>query len=126
VTLAAAALLSGLFVVVLHGGEATVSVPQAAPPAPVRWQAVRVGVLAPPAEDGTTSCGVALDSTTLGVRHPVLPCGVKLLLSAHGHEVRTEVVDQGGSAGTSFDVTKALAGELGMHGPETIRWRFAD
>jgi hypothetical protein len=125
VTLAAAALLSCLFVVVLDGGEANVSAPQAAPPAPVRWQAARVGVLGSSAEGRTTTCGVTLESTTLGVRHPVLPCGVKLLLSAHGHEVRTEVVEQGGSAGTAFDVTKALAGELGMDGTETIRWRFA-
>jgi len=125
VALAAAALLSGLLVVAFQVKEDDVTVPAPPPPAAVEWQTARVGVFGGSADGRTTSCGVTLDSSTLGVRHPVLPCGVKLSLSAHGHEVRTEVVEQGGSAGTAFDVTKALAEELGMSGKETIRWRFA-
>jgi hypothetical protein len=126
VALAAAALLSGLLVVAFQVKDDDVTVPAPPPPpAAVEWQTARVGVFGRSADGRTTSCGVTLDSSTLGVTHPVLPCGVKLLLSAHGHEVRTEVVEQGGSAGTAFDVTKALADELGMSGRETIRWRFA-
>ena len=125
VALAGAALLAALSVVVLQGRDKEVVVSKPPPPAPPGWQTARVGIFARSAEGRTTTCGVTLDSTTVGVAHPVLPCGVKLLLSAHGREVRTEVVEQGGSAGTAFEVTKALADELGMSGRETIRWRFA-
>ena len=47
--------------------------------------------------------------------------------SLGGKEVRTEVVDHrivGG--GRAFDLTQALADELGVQGRETIRWRFAE
>jgi hypothetical protein len=126
VALAAVALLAGLFVVVLQGRQGDeVSFPQIRQPAAVRWQTARVGLFGGSAEGRTTSCGVTLDSATLGVAHPVLPCGVKLLLSAHGHEVRAAVVEEGGSVQTAFDVTQALADELGMDGREIIRWRFA-
>jgi hypothetical protein len=123
--LAGAALLAALSVVVLQRGEKRAVAPEPPPPAPTGWQTAAVGIFGRSAGGRTTSCGVTLDPTTLGVTHPVLPCGVKLLLSAHGREVRTEVVEQGGSAGTAFEVTKALADELGMSGRETIRWRFA-
>jgi hypothetical protein len=125
VALAGAALLAALSVVVLQRGGKHEVAPEPLPPAPTGWQTARVAIFGRSAEGRTTTCGVRLDPTTLGVTHPVLPCGVKLLLSAHGREVRAEVVEQGGSAGTAFEVTKALADELGMSGRETIRWRFA-
>jgi rare lipoprotein A (peptidoglycan hydrolase) len=69
---------------------------------------------------------VQLDSGTLGVAHPLLPCGVDLVLSAGGKQVRTEVVARGPvTAGREFDLTQDLARRLGVSGEETIRWRFA-
>ena len=58
--------------------------------------------------------------------HPVLPCGVDLVVSYQGREVRTEVIERGNvGAESQFDLSPALAGELGIDQPTTIRWRFA-
>jgi hypothetical protein len=92
----------------------------------VRWESAVVGVLRPEAYAQETTCGTRLESGTLGVAHPVLPCGVDLVLSIASKEVRAKVVDHtpvGG--GREFDLTQALAKELGVHGRQTIRWRFA-
>jgi len=60
------------------------------------------------------------------VAHPVLPCGVDLVVAYRGREVRTEVIERGNVGPESqFDLTPALAGELGVEEPTTIRWRFA-
>jgi rare lipoprotein A len=73
-----------------------------------------------------TACGEALTKDVQGVAHPVLPCGVKLYLYFHGHEVLTQVVDRGPNVpGRDLDVTKALADRIGLHGTQTIKWRFA-
>ena len=63
---------------------------------------------------------------TEGVAHPVLPCGVRLYIRFHGREVLTQVVDRGPNVpGREFDITKALANRLDLHGTQTIQWRFA-
>jgi rare lipoprotein A (peptidoglycan hydrolase) len=73
-----------------------------------------------------TACGRPLLETTEGVAHPVLPCGVRLYIRFHGREVLTQVVDQGPNVpGREFDITKALANRLDLHGTQTISWRFA-
>jgi rare lipoprotein A (peptidoglycan hydrolase) len=73
-----------------------------------------------------TACGRPFLKTTEGLAHPVLPCGVKLYVRFHGREVLTQVVDRGPNVpGREFDVTKALANRLDLHGTQTIRWRFA-
>lgn len=73
-----------------------------------------------------TACGEALTATTLGIAHPVLPCGVKVYISFHGKEVLTQVIDRGPNVpGRDFDITKALADRLGLHGTQTIQWRYA-
>jgi rare lipoprotein A (peptidoglycan hydrolase) len=73
-----------------------------------------------------TACGRPLLKTTEGVAHPVLPCGVRLYIRFHGREVLTQVVDRGPNVpGREFDVTKALANRLDLHGTQTIQWRFA-
>ena len=73
-----------------------------------------------------TSCGQRLGPQTLGVAHPVLPCGVKLYLSYEDKLVLTQVVDRGpGAPGRDFDLTRALAGRLGLEGTQQIRWRYA-
>ena len=73
-----------------------------------------------------TACGEPFNSKTQGVAHPVLPCGVRLYLRFHGKVVLTQVIDRGPTVpGRDFDVTKALANRLGLHGAQTIHWQFA-
>ena len=73
-----------------------------------------------------TACNHPFTQETQGVAHPTLPCGVKLYIRYHGHEVLTQVVDRGPNVpGRDFDVTKALADRIGLHGTQTIKWRFA-
>jgi hypothetical protein len=73
-----------------------------------------------------SACGWLLRPGTLGVGHPVLPCGAKLFILFNGQRVLTEVVDRG-PAGTEaeFELTPALARELGFAGRQSIRWTFA-
>ena len=73
-----------------------------------------------------TACGQPFLKTTEGVAHPVLPCGVRLYVRFHGKEVLTQVIDRGPNVpGRDFDITKALADRLDLHGTQTIQWRFA-
>lgn len=124
-SLAAAALLATLGVFAL--GNRSEEDPPLNPGGPaVRWESAVVGVLRPEAYAQETTCGTRLDSGTLGVAHPVLPCGVDLVLSLASKEVRAEVVDHTPvERGREFDLTRALAEELGVQGRQTIRWRFA-
>ena len=72
------------------------------------------------------ACGVVIGPHTLGVAHPVLPCGAKIYVSYQGREVLTQVIDRGhAAAGALFGVTRPLAKLLGLDGTQTIRWRFA-
>ena len=73
-----------------------------------------------------SACGWLLPAGTLGVTHPVLPCGAKLFIAFHGRRVLTQVVDRGPvSSASEFQLTPALARELGFHGRQAIRWTFA-
>ena len=73
-----------------------------------------------------TACGHELGPNTLGVAHPVLPCGVKLFISYRDKLVLTQVVDRGPAVpGRDFDLTRALARRLGLAGTQQIRWRYA-
>jgi rare lipoprotein A (peptidoglycan hydrolase) len=86
----------------------------------------RAAPYGPRPEHPRTACGQRFTDKTQGVAHPVLPCGVRLYIRFHGKEVLTQVIDRGPSLpGRDFDVTKALANRLGLHGPQTIQWRFA-
>ena len=122
--LAAAALLATLGVLAL-GKRA--EEPGPATPAPtIRWESAVVGVVPARAYARPTSCGTELDSASIGIAHPVLPCGVDLVVAYKGKEVRAEVVDSAPIGdGRDFDVTKALADRLGFSGRHTIQWRFA-
>lgn len=78
------------------------------------------------ADHPRTACGQRFTKSTEGVAHPVLPCGVRLYIRFHGKEVLTQVIDRGPSVpGRDFDITKALANRLDLHGSQTIQWRFA-
>ena len=73
-----------------------------------------------------TACGQRFTKSTQGVAHPVLPCGVRIYIRFHGKEVLTQVIDRGPNVpGREFDLTRALAKQLGVTGTQTIRWRFA-
>lgn len=86
----------------------------------------RAAPYSPTAAHPRTACGEPFTDTTEGVAHPVLPCGVRLYIRFHGHVVLTQVIDRGPNVpGREFDITKALANKLGLHGTQTIRWQFA-
>ncbi len=74
----------------------------------------------------TTACGVQLTPETRGIAHPVLPCGAKLFVRYGGRTVETTVIDRGPHAGgREFDLTQALAADLGLQGTQRVKWRFA-
>jgi hypothetical protein len=124
--LAGAALLAGLLVVVLDRPAQGASVAAPPPVSAARWETAVVGVFGRGRSGETTACGVTLAPDTRGVAHPVLPCGVDLVLAFGGREVRTEVIERGPpGTQTQFDVSPALAAELGLEGKKAIRWRFA-
>ena len=73
-----------------------------------------------------SACGTIMTATTLGVAHPVLPCGAKIFISFGGREVLTQIVDHGPrSPGLEFQILPALAKKLHLHGVQPIRWTFA-
>ena len=95
------------------------------PPAAVVWQEARVGVLALGSD--ATDCGVTVESATAGIAHPVLPCGAMLILERAGTRVEGEVIASGPvGEGRTFDLTPALAQELGVAGEDVVRWTFAE
>ena len=81
----------------------------------------------PPGEDAErTSCGLVLTVRSLGVTHPVLPCGAKLLIRYGGETVLTEVIDNDLAAtGRQFELTPALATLVGLDGTQQVEWRYA-
>jgi rare lipoprotein A (peptidoglycan hydrolase) len=73
-----------------------------------------------------TKCGIAIGPRTMGVAHPVLPCGAKIVVEFEGTRVVTQVIDRGPSVpGREFDVSRPLAQELKLQGVQPIRWQFA-
>jgi rare lipoprotein A (peptidoglycan hydrolase) len=72
-----------------------------------------------------TACGVHVGPNTVGVGHPVLPCGVKLYLRFGDRTVLTTVIDRGEvPPGRELDLTPKIAELLGVEGTQRIRWRF--
>ena len=69
-----------------------------------------------------TACGQTLEKTTVGVAHRTLPCGTKVTFFAHGSWATTEVIDRGPFIkGVSWDLTAALAQQLGVEYTEKVR-----
>ncbi len=92
----------------------------------IGYYTARAAPYGPTPSHRRTACGQPFTADTMGVAHPVLPCGVKLFIRFHGRDVLTQVVDRGPDApGRDFDVTKALADRIGLHGTQTIKWRYA-
>jgi hypothetical protein len=100
--------------------------PGAIPVPGIGYYTTRAAPYGPTPDHMRTACGEPFTKETLGVAHPVLPCGVKVYIRFHGREVLTQVVDRGPNVpGREFDITKALADRLGLHGTQTIQWRYA-
>ena len=90
------------------------------------YRTARAAPYGPSAAHPRTACGQPFTTTTQGVAHPVLPCGVRIYIRFHGHEALTQVIDRGPNVpGREFDITKALADRLDLHGTQTIQWGFA-
>jgi rare lipoprotein A (peptidoglycan hydrolase) len=91
------------------------------------WQEAVASTYGPGRYGQQTACGGDFTPETRGLAHPVLPCGVDILVSFQGNTVRAEVLDRGPDAGgAEFELTEALARDLGFSGTQQIRWRFAD
>jgi hypothetical protein len=129
IALAAVALVAGLGAVALVGREADEAEPGGARMVTVPetgWYTALAGSRGAPRDADRTTCRRVLTARSLGVSHPVLPCGAKVFISFQGTEVLTEVIDQRMKRpGRQFELTEPLAQRLGLEGTQQIRWRFA-
>lgn len=127
-SLAAVALLAGVvaIAVVDRREETPVSAPQGATAAGGGWYDA-LAAPRPPGDDAErTGCGLILTSRSLGVSHPVLPCGAKILIRYGGETVLTEVIDnQLKETGRQFELTQSLARLVGLDGTQAVEWRYA-
>lgn len=90
------------------------------------WRDARAAPLGRRLEGTTTACGVRLRTASMGIADPVLPCGAKLYIGYRDHDVLTQVIATGPvPRGTRFGITPALAEDLGIERPVTIRWSYA-
>ena len=101
--------------------------PQPAVGAGAGWYSALAGVApAFPVRGRRSRCGWMLEPDTLGVVHPVLPCGAKLFVEYNGRRVFTEVVNRAAVAqDEELALTPALADRLHLAGVQKIRWAFA-
>jgi rare lipoprotein A (peptidoglycan hydrolase) len=124
ITLVAA--IAALAITRRGGGNNNLPAAVAVPGTENGYYSAKAAPYGPPARPRRTACGQPFLKSTEGVAHPVLPCGVRLYVRFHGKEVLTQVMDRGPNVpGREFDVTKALANRLDLHGTQTIQWRFA-
>jgi hypothetical protein len=130
IALAAVALVSAVAVLALTGRAADTSDGAGPQQVPVAggggWYTALAGSRGGAHDAERTACGLILTGRSLGVSHPVLPCGAKIYVSYGGAEVLTEVIDTKlKQPGRQFELTEALAQQLGIEGTQQIRWRFA-
>jgi hypothetical protein len=126
--LAAVALLLGLAALALverTEGDAVLPAAESAV-APGGWYQALAASRGPAGDAERTSCGLILTQRSLGVTHPVLPCGAKLVMRYRGEAVLTEVIDNTlESPGRQFELTEGLARLIGLDGTQQVQWRFA-
>ena len=127
-SLGAVAFLAGLVAVAVveRRDQQPVSAPTGAVAAGGGWYEA-LAAPRPPGEDAErTSCGLVLTARSLGVTHPVLPCGARLMIRYGGETVLTEVIDNDLVAtGRQFELTSALASLVGLDGTQEVEWRYA-
>lgn len=95
-------------------------------PAPTGWNTAFAGSRGPAGDALRTTCGQVLTAESLGVTHPVLPCGAKLVLRRGGTQILTEVIHNTlVEPGRQLEVTDSLADLLGIEDTVELEWRFA-
>jgi hypothetical protein len=95
-------------------------------PAPAGWNVAFAGSRGATGDAQRTTCGQVLAPQSLGVTHPVLPCGAKVILRSGDTQVLTEVIDNAlVEPGRQLEVTESLASMLGIDGTVELEWRFA-
>lgn len=122
------AIVLGLALASQRGGDSSSEpLPEAVPAPDGGWYQARAAATGRDLTPGaTTACGQRVMGSTIGIAHPVLPCGVKLYIRHDDAEVLTQVIGRGPEAqNVQFGLTDALARVLGVDGRETIRWRYA-
>ena len=128
VVLAAVALLAGVAAAAIVAQRATSESAAAltSAPAPAGWNVAFAGSRGATGDAQRTTCGQVLAPESLGVTHPVLPCGAKVIVRWGGKQVLTEVIDNAlVEPGRQLEVTDALARMLGLDGTVELEWRFA-
>jgi hypothetical protein len=109
-----------------QGRGATAAAQEGAPAPGTGWYDALAGTRGAAGDAERTTCGLILTGRSLGVTHPVLPCGAKLLIRFGGDTVLTDVIDNRlKSTGRQFELTEALARRLGLDGTQRVQWRFA-
>jgi hypothetical protein len=130
VAIAAVALLAvvaGLAVDSQRGDSSSTTLPEPIPAPGGGWYEGRAAASGRDLEQGTTTvCGHRVGGSTIGLSHPVLPCGVKLYVGYGDQEVLTQVIARGPEEPSlQFGLSEGLARELEIDGTATIRYRFA-
>ena len=128
IVLAAVALLAAVAAVAiveqLEADEGAVALTSA--PAPAGWNIAFAGSRGATGDAQRTTCGQVLAPQSLGVTHPVLPCGAKLILRSGDTQILTEVIDNAlVEPGRQLEVTEALAKMLEIDETVELEWRFA-
>jgi len=103
---------------VAHRHDHHVSLPAGAGP----WHSAPAASFAP---SGPTACGVMVGPQTVGIGHPVLPCGVRLYVRFGDVTVLTTVIDRGHvPSGRELNLTLKLADLLRVEGTQRVQWQF--
>ena len=126
--LAAEALLAAVaaMAIVAQNGSNAGAAALTSAPAPAGWNIAFAGSRGATGDAQRTTCGQVLAPQSLGVTHPVLPCGAKVILRSGNKQVLTEVIDNAlVEPGRQLEVTDALAKMLGIDGTVELEWRFA-
>jgi len=126
--LAAVALLAAVaaMAIVAQRGTNESAAALTSAPAPAGWNIAFAGSRGATGDAQRTTCGQVLAPQSLGVTHPVLPCGAKVILRSGNEQVLTEVIDNAlVEPGRQLEVTDALAKKLGIDGTVELQWRFA-
>lgn len=90
------------------------------------WYKALAGSRGVPDDAERTTCRRIVTGRSLGVTHPVLPCGAMIYIEYGGIELLTEVIDTKlKQPGRQFELTELLAQRLGLEGTQELRWRFA-
>lgn len=126
--LAAVALVAGVAAAAIVEQRATDESAAAltSAPAPAGWNVAFAGSRGPTGDAQRTTCGQVLAPESLGVTHPVLPCGAKVILRSDDKQVLSEVIDNAlVEPGRQLEVTEELAALLEIDGTVELEWRFA-